>query len=353
MKRIKIAVLGILHAHGLSNFKSILTHSEVFEFVGLCPDYETKEEMDKGQIPAEDFRRGFAELQKEFGKIPILSFEELLAYPGLEAVAIESYEADLTKYAIAAAKRGLHIFMDKPGGESVSDFARLIALAKEQNLVLNFGYMYRKNPAVVALLDMIKQGELGKVTCVEAHIDCDHTDRVRAWLGNFQGGMTYFLGCHLIDLIYRIQGKPNKIIPMNASTGISGVQSKDYGFAVFEYDTGPSFFKTSAAEFGGFMRRQLVVTGTEGSVEIKPLEYFKDGKMYTDMRVVTRKQNGKENWNAFGEVKTFGPIERYDVMLLPFAAQIRGEQENDYSYDYELGLFRLIAEVCGIKEEEA
>ena len=48
MKRIKIAVLGILHAHGLSNFKSILTHSEVFEFVGLCPDYETKEEMDKG-----------------------------------------------------------------------------------------------------------------------------------------------------------------------------------------------------------------------------------------------------------------------------------------------------------------
>ena len=184
-------------------------------------------------------------------------------------------------------------------------------------------------------------------------MDCDHTDRVRAWLGNFQGGMTYFLGCHLIDLIYRIQGKPNKIIPMNASTGISGVQSKDYGFAVFEYDTGPSFFKTSAAEFGGFMRRQLVVTGAEGSVEIKPLEYFKDGKMYTDMRVVTRKQNGKENWNAFGEVKTFGPIERYDVMLLPFAAQIRGEQENDYSYDYELGLFRLIAEVCGIKEEEA
>ena len=169
------------------------------------------------------------------------------AYPGLEAVAIESYEADLTKYAIAAAKRGLHIFMDKPGGESVSDFARLIALAKEQNLVLNFGYMYRKNPAVVALLDMIKQGELGKVTCVEAHMDCDHTDRVRAWLGNFQGGMTYFLGCHLIDLIYRIQGKPNKIIPMNASTGISGVQSKDYGFAVFEYDTGPSFFKTSSA----------------------------------------------------------------------------------------------------------
>ena len=52
-------------------------------------------------------------------------------------------------------------------------------------------------------------------------------------------------------------------------------------------------------------------------------------------------------------MKTFGPIELYDVMLLPFAAQIRGEQENDYSYDYELGLFRLIAEVCGIKEEEA
>ena len=351
MKRIKIAQIGILHAHGLSNFRSILTHNEIFDFVGLYPDYKTQEEMDKGQVPAEEVRKGLKALEKEFGKIPILTLEELLQYPGLEAVSVESYEGDLTKYALMAAEKGLHIFMDKPGGESVSDFERLIALAKEKNLVLNFGYMYRKNPAVIALLDMIKRGELGQITCVETHMDCDHPKRVRSWLGNFQGGMTYFLGCHLIDLIYRIQGKPKKIIPMNASTGISDVRSKDCGFVVFAYDTGPSFLKTSAAEFGGFMRRQLVVTGTEGSVEIKPLEYFKDGKMYSDMRVVTRKNNENEGWNAFGTIKTYGPIKRYDVMLLPFAEQIRGLKKNEYSYDYELELFRLIAECCGIKEE--
>ncbi len=351
MKRIKIAQIGILHAHGLSNFKSILKHREIFDFVGLYPDYETKEEMDRGQLPAESVREGLAALEQEFGKIQILSLEELLAYPGLEAVAIESYEGDLTKYALMAAERGLHIFMDKPGGESISDFARLISMAKEKKLVLNFGYMYRKNPAVIALFDLIKRGELGEIISVEAHMDCDHTDRSRTWLGNFQGGMTYFLGCHLIDLIYRIQGTPKKIIPMNVCTGVAGVQSKDYGFAVFEYDAGLSFFKTSAAEFGGFMRRQLVVTGTEGSVEIKPLEYYKDGEMFTDMRVVTRNRDGKDGWNAYGREKTFGPIERYDGMLVPFAEQIRGRRENEYSYDYELELFRLIAECCGIKEE--
>ena len=351
MKRIKIAQIGILHAHGLSNFKSILKHSELFDFVGLYPDYETKDEMEKGQLTAQSVQEGLDALEKEFGNIPILTLEELLNYPGLEAVSIESYEADLTKFALMAAERGLHIFMDKPGGESIADFERLIALAKEKQLVLNFGYMYRQNPAVNSLLDMIKCGELGEITCVEAHMDCDHTDRTRSWLGNFQGGMTYFLGCHLIDLIYRIMGKPKNVIPLNAGTGVAGIRSIDCGFVVFEYDTGPSFLKTSAAEFGGFMRRQLVVTGTEGSVEIKPLEYYEKGGMFTDMRIVTRKNDEKEGWNAYGKIKTYGPIERYDGMLIPFSEQIRGLGENEYSYEYEMELFRLIMKCCGMKED--
>lgn len=352
MERIKIAQIGLLHAHGLENFRSILAQSDVFEFVGLCPDFQNDTEMDKGQVPAKEVRAGLAALEKEFGPIPIRTLPEVLTYPGLEAVAIESYEGDLTNYALMAAERGLHIFMDKPGGESVSDFERLVTLAKQKNLVLNFGYMYRKNPAVLALFDMIKRGELGTILSVEAQMNCDHNDRSRTWLGNFQGGMTYFLGCHLIDLIFHIQGRPIRVIPMNASTGVSGILSKDCGFAVFQYQTGPSFFKTSAAEFGGFMRRQLVVTGTKGSVEIKPLEYYQDGKMYTDMRVATRKDHGTDGWCAYGIKQTFGPFERYDGMLLSFAKQIRGLEQNDYSYDYEMALFRLIAACCGIKEEK-
>lgn len=351
MERIKIAQIGILHAHGLMNFESILKHNDIFDFVGLYPDYETTEEMDKGQMRGNDVRDALDRFEEKYGHIPILSLDELLSYPGLEAVAVESYEGDLTKYAIMAAERGLHVFMDKPGGESVADFERLIETAKQRELVLNLGYMYRKNPAVIELFDMIKRGELGEIISVEAHMDCSHDERTRAWLGNFKGGMTYFLGCHLIDLIYRIQGKPKRVLPMNMSTGLSNIHSKDYGFGVFEYDRGWSYFKTNATECGGFMRRQLVVTGTEGSVEIKPLEYYKDGEMFTDMRMVMR-HNAQIGWHDYGTEKTYGPIERYDVMLLPFAEQIRGIAENEYSYDYEMELFRLIAECCDIKECE-
>ena len=43
--------------------------------------------------------------------------------------------------------------------------------------------------------------------------------------------MMFFPGCHLIDLIYRIQGEP-KIIPLNRSTGYLGASGEDFGMAI-------------------------------------------------------------------------------------------------------------------------
>ena len=40
------------------------------------------------------------------------------------------------------------------------------------------------------------------------------------------------------------------------------------------------------------------------------------------------------------------PYERYDAMMRNFAEMVRGK-ENPYSYDYELGLYRLILKSCG------
>ena len=82
----------------------------------------------------------------------------------------------------------------------------------------------------------------------------------------------FYLGCHLVDLIYSIQGNPKNIIPLNKCSKIDGVESEDFGMVVFEYDNGVSFAKTSAVEMGGFERRQLVVSGTKKTVELKPLE---------------------------------------------------------------------------------
>ncbi len=348
MKKIKIAQIGVLHAHGIFQLRAVLSLPEIFDFVGVFFDYETEEEIKKGQQNADFVIRSLNELENDFGPIKKLALDELLNYPDLDAVIIDSFEKDLVKYALLAAEKNLHIFMDKPGGESREDFQRLVNLCENNKKVFFTGYMYRQNPAVIKALDMIKKGELGKVLCIEAHMDCDHNYETRKWLGNFKGGMTYFLGCHLIDLIYQIQGKPNRILPLNTSSGLDGLNSIDYGMVMFEYDTGWSFAKTSAAEFGGFGRRQLVIIGTEASIEIKPFEIIADskGNIFTDMRIVTRKKDGSNGWSAIGDTIHFGPFNRYTPMFEEFAKIINNEKENHYSYEYEKNLFNLIMDCC-------
>lgn len=239
------------------------------------------------------------------------------------------------------ANAGKHLHMEKPGGVDLADFEKLVEILKSKNLTFSTGYMYRFNPKIQEALAKVKNGELGEIYSVEAHMDCKHPAEVRQWLQNFPGGMMFFLGCHLIDLIYQIQGEPEEIIPFNCSTGYDEVTANDYGMVVFKYKNGISFAKTCANENGGFLRRQLVICGEKGTIEIKPLEVLTEGGQYTVMNEAYSTEWHKEWDTTKSEVH-----DRYDDMMRNFAEMVRGK-ENRYSYDYELGLYKLILRSCG------
>jgi predicted dehydrogenase len=233
--------------------------------------------------------------------------------------------------------------MEKPGGVELSDFEELIDVLKAKSLVFSTGYMYRFNPVILEVLDRIEKGELGKIYSVEAQMNCFHPTPLREWLGAFPSGMLFYLGCHLIDLIYRIQGEPEEVIPLSSATGFDGVSSDDFGMVVFKYKNGVSFAKTTAVERGGYLRRQFVICGEKGTVELKPFEFLKDGGHCTDV-YESRAAGWHENWSF----KRSEVYDRYDGMMRNFAEMINGK-ENPYSYDYELGLYKLILKSCGVK----
>ena len=135
---------------------------------------------------------------------------------------------------------------------------------------------------------------------------------------------------------------------MNASTGQDGVHSEDFGFCVFRYPNGASFVKTCAAELNGYCRRQLVVTGTKGTVEIRPFEArYGTGALYTGAHITTGKTEG-DRWYESGEDVVSEPFDRYDAMMRHFAKQVRGERDTVYTPDYEWNLFCLLMRACGI-----
>ena len=154
--------------------------------------------------------------------------------------------------------------------------------------------------------------------------------------------MTFFLGCHLIDLALQIQGEPKRIIPMNKCSKIDGAEGEDFGLVALEYVHGYSILKTSALEYGGYMRRQLVVTGTKGTVQLKPIEGLTEEGYYTDVRTVSE----TDNWYADGKTERVAPYKRYDDMMRAFAKMVRGEMQNPYTLAYEKQLYQTLLKCC-------
>lgn len=330
MKKIRVAQIGTnFYSHGPFIWDSMKKQSDIFELVGYALPERERERLPK---QAEHFA-GYQEY----------AVEELLQDPSIDAIIVETDEIYLTKYALLAAKAGKHIHMEKPGGADLSMFEELIETVKKNKIVFHTGYMYRYNPFVMELLEQVKRGELGEIISVEAQMNCSHPKEVREWLKELPAGMLFFLGCHLIDLIYSIQGTPESVIPLSCSTGLEGVTSEDFGMAVLKYPNGVSVAKTNDTQRGGFARRSLVVTGSKKTVALCPLEmYGSDGMLFTVKRVYD-----SENWGDQGRQEESAQFDRYDTMMASFASFVRGERENPYTCDYELELYKLLLKCCG------
>lgn len=336
MKKIKIAQIGMnRYSHAPEIFDTLALLPEVFELVGYAV--------------VEDERTTCQEkIEKHFAGYPELTLEEILGDPTIEAVAVETDEIHLLKYAQMAAEAGKHIHMEKPGSQDLAAFERLIDTVRRNGKVFHLGYMYRYNPLISDVIQRARAGELGEIFSVEAHMSRYDHRPTREWFGTFRGGMMFYLGCHLVDLVLQIQGEPSEVIPLNTRTGIGGVDTEDLGFAVFRYPHAISVIRMGGTELRGSMRRQLVVCGSECTVEIRPLEEAvtdTDRKyMLTARSVESFFDENRKQTKAF---RTTEPFQRYETMLRSFGEMVRGERENPYTLDYELLLFRTLMKCCG------
>ena len=328
MDKIKIAQIGIGHNHGSEKMRAARSFPDVFEVVGVC-------EAD----PAWMKSRGSLDV---YQGLPFMSEEELLDVPGLAAVLIETDVWNLIPTAQRCIDRGLHVHIDKPAGENLAAFEKLLADARRQSLVVQLAYMYRYNNAVQYAREMASSGALGEIFEIDAVMSTEHSRDFRDWLRHFRGGAMYIFGCHLIDLVIGFRGRPDAITPFLGKTRHEGVDVYDNTLAVLEYPNGPSTVRVSSVEVNGYGRRQFVVLGTKGSIEIKPFER---------PTVVTYAEGGGDIYcdcKRVIELPSMGG--RYDELLLDFARCVRGEKENPFGYEHELLVHKATLMASGFED---
>ncbi len=297
------------------------------------PDYEVV-----GIVESDPALRKTAESQAAFRDLSWMTQEQLLNVAGLQAVLVETRVNDSLDVAEACIAAGKHIHLDKPAGQSLPQLRQMLDSAAKQKLLVQMGYMYRYNPGIVLLRDFLRRGWLGEVFEIHAVMSkvVAPADRVRL-AAQFPGGMMFELGCHLIDLVVGVLGKPASVTAFAQHASRQEDKLVDNMLAVFSYQRALATVKSSGMEVEGFARRHLVVCGTEGTVEIEPLDD-------PAARVALSQPRG-EYKNGYQEAQ-FPKYTRYVDDAADMAKIIRGEKESDFSYQHDLAVQETLLRAC-------
>lgn len=328
--RIKIGQIGTGNQHA-TKIGTLRKLPELFEVVGIVeedPDFLAK-----------------ARKQSCYEGLTWMSSEELLAVPGLQAVAVELEEHAPVPTALRCIRAGKHIHLDKPCGESLPQFRQLLDEAKAQSLTVQVGYMYRNNPAVQFCVQAVKDGLIGTVFDLDAAMGRYDGADYRNLIKTYQGGIPYILACHLIDLVVTLMGEPEKIRPFLRRTRSDAVI--DNGLAVFEFSRDRlATIRTCITEAQGFQRRHLTVMGDKGTLIIQPLE--SKGNMSGGVLKLALEED-RGGFQKGIQLVPLPPLkDRYEDQWREFAAVLNGEMVNPYSYEHDYLVHKCHLQACGM-----
>ncbi len=327
-KRIKIGQVGTAHPHARGKMETLRKLRDLYEVVGI--------------VESDPERRRAVQNRPTYKGVEWMSEEQLLNTKGLKAVAVETALRNLVPAATRCLEAGMHLHLDKPPGESLSAFEKLLSEAARRKLAVQLGYMFRYNPAFQFCFKAVREGWLGDIFEVHGVISKKISVSSRkSWL-EYTGGTMENLGCHLIDALVTVLGKPEKIAAYVRHTRPEQDNLKDNQLAVFEYPKATATIRSSVVEVEGGKRRQFVVCGDQGTVDIRPLE---PPRLLLALSRPSRRGKYKKGYQ---EVKLPPMAGRYDDQLIEFARIIRGETESDYTPTHDLVAHEAMLLACGL-----
>ena len=143
-------------------------------------------------------------------------WRELLEDDGVSVVSVavaNHLHREMVEALLAAGK---HVLCEKPLAASLEDAEAMVAAAASHpDLVAGTGFVYRRQPAVAAIRDLVA-GELGEVSHFNGRYWCDYArspETPMAWRykGGQGTGALADIGSHLIDLAEFVCGPMTRV----------------------------------------------------------------------------------------------------------------------------------------------
>ena len=108
------------------------------------------------------------------------TYLELLDAPDIDAVIIAAPDHWHAPMAIEAAKRGKHVYCEKPVSWTVPETYELVKMVKEKGIVFQLGHQGRQTESYIKAKEAIEKNVLGKINLIE--VCTNRNDPNGAWV---------------------------------------------------------------------------------------------------------------------------------------------------------------------------
>ena len=212
-------------------------------------------------------------LEEEYGITPYRDLDEALAQKP-EVAFITNITSKHMECALACAKAGCHLLIEKPLSHSMEGVEELKRIAEEKELVVFLGFQNRYHPCVERLKEGVESGKLGRLS----YVACEFSERLTTmhryedyrttYMARLDmgGGPVLNLQMHDLDILNHIFGMPTNVRAQLGRDSALSIDVEESAQAVFEFaDHLPVYAHTDFLQYPPVHRFRVV--GEKGRLE--------------------------------------------------------------------------------------
>ena len=182
-----------------------------------------------------------------------LSFDEVINDENTKGVVLTVPAKHHASMAIAAMKKGKHVFVEKPLALNEMDAKLMIETAKENKVKLMVGHLLHYHPIFKEIKKIVKEGQIGKLMYIQSN---------RLSFGKFRSeeDVVWSFAPHDISMILALANEKPKVVKCNSKSIIK----ENHGDIANIYMEFPSGLKSniSVSWINPNKEVKLVITGT-------------------------------------------------------------------------------------------
>jgi predicted dehydrogenase len=214
---------------------------------------------------------GTEKFASEHGCKAFQSLDEMLADDSIGAISVCTPSGAHRDPAVAAAKAGKHVIVEKPLEITTERCDQIIQACEEAGVRLTVTFQSRFHQSSRLMKQAVEQNRFGQITMGDAYVKWYRSQEYYdsgAWRGTWEldgGGALMNQAIHSVDLLLWLMGPVKEISAMTATLTHERIEVEDVAVANLKFANGAlGVIEATTTAYPGSLKR-IEISGSEGT----------------------------------------------------------------------------------------